>query len=135
MERYRIYDLQVDKYKWDWQIFSSLWDVVDNLIDYHDIDFDSDEKWRDLEKYLQDLYWNNINKKLVWLKDYWEWEIEVYKEDNNKLYCDVCQTAYVELNREKEEDDFYCCSICREQKTIEQKNNFSENYDVIDYYN
>lgn len=54
----------------------------------------------------------------------------------NKLYCDICDQASVEMLETLTEETFYCCTMCRDNnKDREIKdNNFNEDY-VIDYKN
>lgn len=82
---YRIYDQQCNRYKWDWTIFSSIRQMVEELADYHNIDWNwTEEEWFENETMLEryDRKFDNDQAMLDDLCDYGEWEIqEVSKQD------------------------------------------------------
>lgn len=126
---YRIYDPQCERYLGDWEIFPSIRSMVDRLADYHDIDWDWDWDWdyvapNKFKTFLErlDYEFKTDQKRLEYLCDYWERDIQEYIEWKNILYCDVCQTAHVVLNREID-DDYYMCTMCKDNKKKDWEEN------------
>ena len=53
---------------------------------------------------------------------------------SKKLYCSVCDSAWVELKRETKEDDLYTCSMCEDNKKWCTMRNIHHE-DIIDAWN
>ena len=58
---------------------------------------------------------------------------------SNRLYCTICESAYIETTEElKNKDVFYCCNMCRDFETANdveiRENNFDDSK-VIDSAN
>jgi hypothetical protein len=77
---YRIRDLQFEtRYFADGQVFKNKSDIVDQLANYHDNDFEgSDDKENELDIYEYFKFWklNTIQKQLKYLLQYGEWKLE-----------------------------------------------------------
>lgn len=82
---YKIYDIQCQRYKWDWTIYKSIREMVEELADYHNIDWNEEaEEWFENETMLQryDRKFDNDQARLDDLCAYWEWEVqELSKKD------------------------------------------------------
>jgi hypothetical protein len=56
--------------------------------------------------------------------------------ETNRLYCTICESAYIETTQAITSDIFYCCNMCREFENsngVEVRlNNFDESK-ILDY--
>ncbi len=81
---YKIIDLQIPGREFaDGAIYEDKQEVINQLVDYHDIDFcGSDDKNNELtiEEYFKFWKLNTIAKKLEYLLQYGEWKLQ-------KIYC------------------------------------------------
>lgn len=88
---YRIADLQITgRYFSEGAIYETKADVVEQLVDYHSIDFSgTDDKDNELEiwEYLEFWKINTTQKQLDWVLEYGQWDIEEVKSDccNSKV--------------------------------------------------
>ena len=80
---YKIRDLQIEgRYFADGALYKNKEEVVEQLADYHDIDFSgSDDKDNELSIWEYFKFWkiNTIQKQLDYLLQYGEWAIEKVK--------------------------------------------------------
>lgn len=84
--KYRIADCQISRYFADGELFDSKKEILDQLASYHDIDYkgvkDDDTPYKDIYEFLNTL--KNDEKRLNWILDYGEWDIEEVNA------CDIC---------------------------------------------
>lgn len=64
----------------------------------------------------------------------------VYPEEaeTHRLYCTICESAYIETKQELDAHNFYCCNMCREfeqSNGVEISENNFDHSKVIDYAN
>lgn len=52
---------------------------------------------------------------------------------SKKIYCEECNSAWVELKREVTEDDLYICAKCKQSVTCTMRN--IHHTDIIDAWN
>ena len=87
MKRYKVADLQIaGRYFWEGHLFDCKAEIVNGLLDYHDIDFtgtDDKENELDIWDYLEFYKFNTVQKKLDWVLEYGDWEVE-------KVECSIC---------------------------------------------
>jgi CO dehydrogenase/acetyl-CoA synthase beta subunit len=92
-------------------------------------------KWHDWTAVCDSLNipYESISVEIIYERVYAEEEIET-----NRLYCTICESAYIETTQELNADSFYCCNMCREfenSNDVEiRENNFDESK-AIDYAN
>lgn len=77
---YKIADLQINgRYFANGEEFKTKEDVVEQLLSFHDIDFEgTDDKDNELDIYEYLKFWkiNTIEKELAWVLEYGQWDIE-----------------------------------------------------------
>jgi len=72
---YKIRDLQFEyRYFADEAVFKTKKEIIEQLIDYHNIDFE-DEKYKTLREYINTF--KNTKEKLNAILNYGAWEIEI----------------------------------------------------------
>ena len=80
---YRIRDLQFEcRYFADGEIFETKKEILDQLVDYHNIDFSgTDDKDNELTIDQFFKFWKikGLENQLQWILEYGEWEIEEVK--------------------------------------------------------
>lgn len=60
--------------------------------------------------------------------------------DECAIFCETCSSAFVILKRKTTEDDFYMCTMCRDNyrtntwKDFDKENSYKSN-EVDDYWN
>lgn len=103
-QMYRIADLQIPgRYFADGMIFKTKEEVVNQLLDYHSIDFDgSDSEDRELDIYKYLRHWKilGVKKELDWVLQYGQWRLERIKAKEcrrcGELY-NILESNYVGL--------------------------------------
>jgi DNA repair ATPase RecN len=99
IKKYKIYDYQLGRYFGDDALFDDKKEVIDQLADYHDIDFDGvdnkDNKYKSINDFLATL--KDDEERLNFLIDHGQWSLEEVNA------CDIC-------GEEQDEDGRCACT-------------------------
>jgi hypothetical protein len=103
---------------------------MNNLFLYPE-DFASHKDWMQVCDSLNIPY-ESISVEVIYERVYAE------EEETNRIYCNLCESAYIETRQEITKDTFYCCNMCREYENSNgaevRVNNFDESK-TLDYAN
>lgn len=101
-----------------------------NLILYPE-DFAKQKDWENVCDSLNIPY-DSLSVEIIYDRVYPE------QKETNRLYCTICESAYLETTEKLDAHSFYCCNVCRDfeqQNDVEiRENNFDDNL-VIDSCN
>lgn len=85
MKYYKVFDCQYNRYFHDYYIFKGINEVINDLADYHDIDYTGvkddgkDTPYKDIYEFLATL--KDDKARVGWLCEYGEWELEEVTEE------------------------------------------------------
>ena len=102
-----------------------------NKLNLYPEDFAKQKDWGAVCDSLNISY-NSLSVEIIYDRVYPE------QKETNRLYCTICESAYLETTEELNGDIFYCCNVCRsyeEQNGVEiRENNYNDKL-VVDSCN